>query len=83
MTIDRQARYTERVAEHHVGGLAADAGQLDERLHRVRALRRACCSAIAVAMPMSDFDLARKKPVGLMIGSSSAAVAPASARGVP
>ena len=41
-----------------------------------------CCSTTAVAMPISDLDLARKKPVDLICGSSSAVVAAASARGV-
>ena len=59
---------------------------------RRRAARRAppscagisppCCSTTAVAMPTSDLDLARKKPVDWICGSSSAVVAPASARGV-
>ena len=36
--IDRQSGDAERVAEHDVRRLAADAGQLDERLHRRRHL---------------------------------------------
>ena len=54
----------ERVPEHHVRGLAADAGELDERLHRRGDLAAVVLDS-AVAMPRSDFDLARKNPVGL------------------
>ena len=36
MAVDRETRHAERVAEYHVRGLAADARELDERLHRVR-----------------------------------------------
>jgi hypothetical protein len=38
VAIDGQARHAEGVAEHDVGRLAADARQLDERVHRRRHL---------------------------------------------
>jgi len=38
MTIDRQAWHAQRVPEDHVRGLATDAGQLDQILHRARDL---------------------------------------------
>ena len=38
--VDGDAGDVERVAEDHVGGLAPDAGQLDQLLERVRAARR-------------------------------------------
>ncbi len=45
----------------------------------VAGMRPPCFSRTAVAIPMSDFDFARKKPVDWICGSSSAVVALASA----
>ena len=46
MAIDGKPRHAERVPEHHVGRLASDARQCDERLHRARHL---------AAMGLDDF----------------------------
>ena len=80
VTIDRQARHAERVAEDDVRGLAADAGQLDERLHRRSAPRRRGVRRARSPCRASDRDLARKKPVDWICGSSSSVDARASAR---
>ena len=80
VAIDGQPGHAERMAQHDVGGLAADARQLERALHVGRHLA-AVRATSACAMPMSAFDLARKKPVEWICGSSSAVVAsPARAR---
>ena len=71
VAIDRQPGHAERVTEDDVGGLAADAGQLVERVHR-----RGHLAAVLLDRPRwpcraSDFDFARKKPVDWICGSSS------------
>ena len=55
--------HAERVAEHDVRRLAADAGQRGQRRPCRPAPRRRARSTSACAMPMSAFDFARKKPV--------------------
>ena len=57
VAIDRQPRHAERVAEHDVGGLAADARQLDQRVHVGRHLAAVLARRAPVAMPMSDLRL--------------------------
>ena len=80
MTIDRKAGHAERMAEDHVRGLAADAGQIDQLRHVFAEPRRRGARPRAVAMPTSERDFARKKPVDWICGSSSSVVAFASAR---
>ena len=61
VAIDGQSWHAEGMAEHDVRGLAADAGQLTSA--SIVAGCPGCGSTTAVAMPTSDFDLARKNPV--------------------
>ena len=70
MTIDRQPGHAERVAEHDVRRLAADARQRRQLLHVGRHLA-AVLGDERCAMPISAFDFWRKKPVDRICGSSA------------
>ena len=78
VAIDGQAGDAERMAEDDVRRLAADAGQAVSA-SIVAGISPPCSSRPPCAMPSSDFDFARKKPVDWICGSSSAVVAFASA----
>ena len=62
VTVDRQPRDAERMPEHDVRGLAADAGQLDERVH-VRRHLAAVMLDERLRHADQRLDFARKKPV--------------------
>ena len=63
MGVDGDAGHAERVAEDHVGGLAADAGQGDELVERARHLAVVPLDQ-CLAQLISESVLFRKKPVG-------------------
>ena len=66
MAIDRQAGHAKRMAEHDVGGLASDAGELDERLHVGRHLAAVVLDErLRHADDRRDF--CRKNPVDTMM----------------
>ena len=76
--VDRQPGHAERVPEDDVRGLAPDARQLDELLHRLRHLAAVPLDDLRRPCPASERDFARKKPVDWICGSSSSVVAFAS-----
>ena len=72
----------EGVAEHDEGGLAAHAGQLDEVLEAAGNLAAELLHAAPWTALSRDLVLARKKPVGRRISSTSSGSAAARSSGV-